>query len=52
MQLVFWQQLIRLAEEIQSNISLDQAGGAVIRLDWTSNILMNLGITYLRVVLL
>jgi hypothetical protein len=47
MQLVCWQGLIIIAEELQSDITLDQADSSVIRLDRTNNILMNLEIPYL-----
>jgi hypothetical protein len=48
MQLVIWQDLIILAEELQSDISWDKADYAVIRLDKTSNTLINLETTFLR----
>jgi hypothetical protein len=43
MQLVYWQGLATLAEELQCGISLDQADSAVIRLDRINNTLVNLG---------
>jgi hypothetical protein len=50
MQLVIWQDLIILAEELQSDISWDKADEAVIRLDKTNNTLINLETMFLKVV--
>jgi hypothetical protein len=44
MQLVFWQGLSRLTEDLQSHRSLYQAGSVMIRLDRTDRTMMNLDI--------